>query len=202
MGRKRQDNDALIEECAMNEFLEHGYRDASMRRIADAAGVTTGSIYARYKSKEELFLKLTAPVVQDAGKAFEILRPIYYAARTAEDMGKAMRKEEEVTLHVIFDHYEAATLLLCRSEGSTAESFFRELTQQKITETEKFFSGIPDSKDLRHAVEVILTMQFDMYRQILQNGYSLQEAESCMKILSGFINGGWQTMMSELLSER
>lgn len=202
MGRKRQDNDALIEKCAMNEFLKYGYRDASMRRIADAAGVTTGSIYARYKSKDELFARLTEPVVQDAGKAFQTLRPVYYAAKTAEDMEKAMQEEAEITLHVMFDHYDAATLLLCRSEGSKAESFFRELTGRKIAETEKFFSELSGSDDLKNALEVLLTVQFDMYRQILHNGYSLHEAENCMKILSGFMNGGWQSMMSELLSKR
>lgn len=41
--------------CAMTEFLEKGYTDASLRDIAAKAGTTTGSIYTRFGDKEGLF---------------------------------------------------------------------------------------------------------------------------------------------------
>lgn len=194
--------DSLIEEAAMKEFLEYGYKDASLRRIAAAAGITIGSIYARYRNKDELFCSLTQCVIDETGRAFEKLKPIYYAANSMEDMMKAMQAEMETTIHILFNHYDAAVILLCRSEGSSAGLFFDELKKRKISESEKFFSDFPKSEDLKHAMDVLITAQFDMYRQILKNGYTREEAENCMKVLTHFINGGWIAIMEELLKER
>lgn len=42
---------------ATEEFLEYGFTKASLRRIAGSSGVSTNSIYTRFKDKEGL-LKL------------------------------------------------------------------------------------------------------------------------------------------------
>ena len=39
-------NSKLLE-CAKAEFMEKGFADASMRTIAERAGVTTGMLYSR-----------------------------------------------------------------------------------------------------------------------------------------------------------
>ena len=45
----------LILSAAMQEFLEKGYKSASLRNIVKTAGVTTGALYGYYDSKEDLF---------------------------------------------------------------------------------------------------------------------------------------------------
>lgn len=37
--------------CAEEEFLAKGYKDASLRTIAERAGTSTGSIYTRFGDK-------------------------------------------------------------------------------------------------------------------------------------------------------
>ena len=49
-------------ESAENEFLQYGFRDASMRRISAASGVSTNSIYTRFGDKAGLF----RAIVKDA----------------------------------------------------------------------------------------------------------------------------------------
>ena len=44
--------DEKILSCAKEEFLEKGYTDASIRTIAQNAGVSTSTIYTRYSDKE------------------------------------------------------------------------------------------------------------------------------------------------------
>ena len=44
-----------IHEIAIAEFLDKGFQNASLRSIVKDAGVTTGSFYWYYRSKEELF---------------------------------------------------------------------------------------------------------------------------------------------------
>ena len=45
----------LILSAAMQEFLEKGFKSASLRNIVKTAGVTTGALYGYYDSKEDLF---------------------------------------------------------------------------------------------------------------------------------------------------
>lgn len=42
-------------EAGKKVFLEMGFRDASLRKIASQLGVTTGAIYRYYTDKEALF---------------------------------------------------------------------------------------------------------------------------------------------------
>ena len=44
-----------IRHAARTEFLEKGFRSASLRNIVKSVGMTTGAFYGYYKSKEELF---------------------------------------------------------------------------------------------------------------------------------------------------
>ena len=53
-----------IHEAAEKEFLEKGFKDASLRNIVKTVGVTTGAFYGYYKSKEELFEALVGPVAE------------------------------------------------------------------------------------------------------------------------------------------
>ena len=68
--------------AAKAEFLEKGYKDASLRNIVKSVGMTTGAFYGYYKSKEELFnmtvleLKeyvnsLSNPEIKEVAEIFE-----------------------------------------------------------------------------------------------------------------------------------
>ena len=57
-------------ECAKKEFLEKGYKDASLRTIAQEAGTSTGSIYTRFGDKEGLFRAIVEPVAEEMRRMF------------------------------------------------------------------------------------------------------------------------------------
>ena len=57
-------SDRLLE-CAMAEFMEMGYQEASLRVIAAKAETTTGSIYTRFKYKEGLFHALVDTTIDE-----------------------------------------------------------------------------------------------------------------------------------------
>ncbi|OUM94381.1 MAG: hypothetical protein A9Z00_02120 [Thermobacillus sp. ZCTH02-B1] len=56
------DRKRLIVAAAQRVFARKGYRSASMREIAEEAGVAKGSIYLHFKSKDELALAAVADV--------------------------------------------------------------------------------------------------------------------------------------------
>mgnify|MGYP000105235908 CR=1 FL=1 len=55
----------LILSAAMQEFLEKGFKSASLRNIVKTAGVTTGALYGYYDSKEDLFEALVRSVYKE-----------------------------------------------------------------------------------------------------------------------------------------
>ncbi|MBQ7446712.1 MAG: hypothetical protein IJV59_02030 [Eubacterium sp.] len=61
---------------------------------------------------------------------------------------------------------------------------------------------IPGTEDLKHTLDILVTVQFELYRQILKNGYSETEARRCMELLMKFMNAGWTSLADELMKER
>lgn len=66
--------DDKITAAAFAEFSEKGYTGASLRKIAERAGVTVGAIQTRYKSKDELFVSLLRPFLDGVGELFQSTR--------------------------------------------------------------------------------------------------------------------------------
>jgi AcrR family transcriptional regulator len=63
--RSASDTRRTILEATRRIFAEHGYEQASMRSIAQAAGVSVGGLYLYFKSKEELYRVLTEEWVDE-----------------------------------------------------------------------------------------------------------------------------------------
>ena len=68
-------DDGIIH-AAYSEFLAYGFQKASLHKIAEKAGVTTGAIYTRYKNKDALFVSL----LQDF---FETTKVLFKPVRSA-----------------------------------------------------------------------------------------------------------------------
>ena len=71
-----------IAEVAKREFLELGYVDASMRNISGKAGLTTGSLYNRFRDKAELFEYIVGDSVNGV---FETIDHVNNAVSTVSD---------------------------------------------------------------------------------------------------------------------
>ncbi|WP_028593874.1 TetR/AcrR family transcriptional regulator [Paenibacillus assamensis] len=53
-----------IQQVALAHFAEHGYAETSLAMIAEEVGIKKPSIYAHFKSKEDLFLRVVQNVFQ------------------------------------------------------------------------------------------------------------------------------------------
>ena len=58
---------------ALEVLREKGYERTTVRAIADRAGVPVSTLYTHIGSKEELFLGLVTPAIEDAGKRMEAI---------------------------------------------------------------------------------------------------------------------------------
>ena len=62
--RNKDYHHTAIIEAATAEFMEYGFKDASMRRIANAVGMSAAGLYKHFASKEEMFSALVEPSYQ------------------------------------------------------------------------------------------------------------------------------------------
>ena len=76
MANRDHSMDDGIIQAAYSEFLAYGFQKASLHKIAEKAGVTTGAIYTRYKNKDALFVSL----LQDF---FETMKVLFKPVRSA-----------------------------------------------------------------------------------------------------------------------
>ena len=91
------------------EFLEKGYKDASLRIIAQEAGTSTGSIYTRFGDKEGLFEAIVAPAANQLTEMFlgiqEDFHNLNEGTQRAE-MGQYTSNHQIAMLDFIYAHFE------------------------------------------------------------------------------------------------
>ncbi|MFC4601564.1 TetR/AcrR family transcriptional regulator [Cohnella hongkongensis] len=119
--------------AAYEEFRRHGYMEASMRRMAAAAGMTSGNIYRYFRNKEDLFDAIVGPVYEQYSRYAEEYLQIadaVIAGGFATDASTSFFDRVQTTLvGLIKTSGPSLLLLLCRSEGSKYESIRSELTR-------------------------------------------------------------------------
>jgi AcrR family transcriptional regulator len=60
----KEDVRERIIDAALDEFVEKGFNNASMRDIAQRAQITAGNIYRYFKSKEDLLKQCLNPLIE------------------------------------------------------------------------------------------------------------------------------------------
>lgn len=190
--------DGRIREAARREFGEKGYRGASLRKIAERAGVTVGAIQVRYASKDALFAGLLGPFLADIEAAFRDIRADYYAPGDGDipaGLRAAMERESETILRLLFDHYEEAALLLLRSGGSSLEGYFDGIVERKIRESAAFFRAAGLAMD-ETLLGMLLSQQFEGYRRVLRDCPDRESARRYMGALMTYHFGGWTALLA------
>ena len=199
MAIKNHSLDSQIAEAAFQEFLTFGYEKASLRKIAANAGVTVGAIYTRYATKDSLFCSLVQPLIDRISEAFSQIQQQFFGGSAGTELTSlesSMQIESQAILHLLFDDYERAVLLLCRSAGSSLEHYFDAILQRKIDTTIQFFHGAGVPHPGPDVLRLLLKSQFSMYFQIVDGGYDLNAAKRMMQAAITYHTGGWIALLN------
>ncbi len=192
-----------ILDAAKAEFLEKGFRGASLRNIVKTANVTTGAFYGYYKSKEELFDALVGKQADYAMSAytkaqedFANLPPEHQIECVSEISGQCM---EEI-LEYSYKHLDEFKLILCCSEGTRYENFIHDMVEIEIDATHKFNDVLKslgrESKLLNPNLEhILISGMFSAYFEMIIHKMPLDEAKEYLKDLRAFHTAGWQKIM-------
>lgn len=71
---KRELTQKAIQKAAKKVFFEKGYVNATIAEIAKLAGVAKGSIYLYFQAKDDLYLSLMLPILEEIKKSLTDLK--------------------------------------------------------------------------------------------------------------------------------
>ncbi|MDO4304018.1 MAG: TetR/AcrR family transcriptional regulator [Bacillota bacterium] len=193
--------DTKIVSAAFEEFLDKGYMGASLRKISEKAGATVGAIRTRYKSKDDLFLSMLKPFLDEIEAAFQNIKSDYYSGTDSNillQLKASMKNESETILHLIFTHYDEAVMLFYRSAGSSLEHYLDVLIENKIAESVTFFRSFGYTDIDEKLLGLLISVQFNSYRQIIINCHDRQTAEKYMNTLMIYHSAGWVSLFRSM----
>lgn len=112
-------------EAGKKVFLEMGFRDASLRKIAAALGVTTGAIYRYYTDKEALFDAIVSRPAEELVNRYRQSQQEYAGRPLEEQLAglTAVSQENSWMMDFIYDHFDIFKLIVCSSVGTRYEHY-------------------------------------------------------------------------------
>ena len=200
-----------IHEIALREFMEKGYRDTSLRNIVREAGVTTGSFYWYYKSKEELFEALVGVHYDHVMKMYmEAVDHFmqYQKEEQKEHMGEVGGQCMQDMLKYMYQHKTEFKILINGSAGTKYGNFLHELTEREIESTHQFIENLKEigfsdrAESISPEMEHIITsgMFAGLFEMIIHD-IPLEKARQCVQEMHDFYTAGWAYIMNVPLPE-
>ncbi|WP_296944437.1 TetR/AcrR family transcriptional regulator [uncultured Dysgonomonas sp.] len=125
----RDDKYKSILKAARTEFVQKGFKDASMRAIAKNANVGLSNIYNYFRNKDEIFLEVVSPARDDL---FAFVKEKHTEKYIDFNYMSTIDYQEEtvdVYIQLLVKYKEEIRLLLFHSQGSTMENFRETLTE-------------------------------------------------------------------------
>lgn len=205
MGEGEQNTLERIHCAAMAEFLEKGFRDASLRQIVKNAGVTTGAFYGYFSSKEALFTSIVEPHAAAVMGRFMIAQTEFAELPREQQpahMGKESGECVEWMIDYVYDHYRPFKLLICCSDGTPYENFVHNMVEIEVEYTFRYMEVL---KSLGHQVpeldkelcHMIASGMFEGMFEIVRHDMPKARAKRFIDQLREFSTAGWMKIMGQ-----
>ncbi len=198
MASRVEGYDEKIIECSLKEFLERGYNDASLRNIAGAAGVSTSTIYTRFKDKEGLFRYLLAPVFRLPVIMEETLKEYFSLSvkRQKEEYTRRGNAGFSKVVDMIYEDYSAYKLLVSCSPGDTYKNYLEKLTDLDVRYTMIFLDEMNSSAHKEGRINegfcrVVSTAFYSALFHCVEYDMTKEEASKYIDELRSFHARGW-----------
>ncbi len=199
MVRDKAGHHEQILAAARQEFLTCGFADASMRRIASAAGMSAAGLYKHFPSKEEMFAALVEPAFQGL---MALYRQEESEERKALEAGVVTKKwqsggEARLAMTYIYNHLDAFQLLICKAQGTRYESFLHDLAVEEEKTTMAMMETLKaHGKQINDVNEkefhLLVSANVNAVFQAVEHDFTREEALRYADTLDRFFSRGWQ----------
>ena len=186
--------------CARQEFMEHGYQKANMRRIAQGAKVTTGAMYNHFSNKMVLFDALVQAPAEDMLAQFRELHDRVTEGVTFQPtsaLDEMAQRGTDWMLDFIFEHIDAFRLIFCRSEGTRWSSYLEELIAIEEQSYRFYFDKLCINSEPidDFFLHVSAAIGFQYLVEIVSHNLPYERAVSIMNSVKRCSTAGWYELL-------
>lgn len=198
MPKDKTESHERIAAAAKEEFLTYGFENASMRRIAAAAGITVSGLYKHFPNKEEMFASLVQPMLDDF---FVLYRQKEQEENDAlEKIGAAaafLNEDAVYVMQYIYDHLDAFKLLVCCSQGTRYEDYAHKLAEMEEETSLKFIEALRRRGDHvpafdRREFHLLVSSNVEAVLQPIRHDFTQDEAIHYAQTINTFFSKGWK----------
>ena len=167
MKEVRQESRTKLLNCAKEEFLAMGFEKASLRRICQKAGVTTGAVYFFFRNKEELFCQIVSDTANELSVlGNELLELEFHELETGADCDARL-------MEFLYRRKDEILLLLEKSAGTRYASYSEELYRQMREMFSLFFQRFGDGAAEPELIRILAEMRMKGFLELLKGDYSM-----------------------------
>ncbi|WP_206460376.1 TetR/AcrR family transcriptional regulator [Anaerovorax sp. IOR16] len=188
---------------AKKEFLEKGYKDASLRTIAENANTSTGSIYTRFKDKAGLFNEIVKSTADGFENKFREEIAIFdkMPQMPWEEMLEYTDNQQFKMIDKIYDDFDSFKLLVCCAEGTIFSEFIHNIVEFHVEYTIKYIESIGNdaitSKRLTpELLHILCSSYWSGFFEIVVHNMSKKDAYQYICQLKRFFRCGWKDIFS------
>lgn len=191
MSVKREETNTkeLLINAGREVFLEKGFAGASLRKICERAGVTTGALYFFFGNKEDLFCQIVEPVLAQMEKlGVELSEEEFKDPGQGPDMDKRF-------VEFLWKNQKEIRLLLEKAAGTRYENFKDEIFSQMEHSFSLFFQKYGGMGDDQNLIHVLVEMRIKGYMELINGGYSMEEMLRLTEMVGCYADGGFRSLM-------
>ena len=192
-----------ILEAAIEEFLEKGFKEASIRDIAAKVGITSTALYRHFRDKEDIFIVIVQPVVDKLYKTIESVTEFYFSkAEQGETykLGEGEKEDIDIFVDLIYEDFDIWKLLLYKSEGTKYSDFMEQIVnlEQKTT---SLYSDLLRKKGIKvnyiddEELHLLLSAYYQAISEIVYHDFDREKTRHYIETLKKFLYPGWQNIL-------
>lgn len=195
-----------IQQIAIAEFLDKGFRGASLRQIVRNAGVTTGAFYGYFSCKEALFASIVEPHAKALMNRFVDAQLSFSALPSSEKpqhVGVESGEYIDWMVDYVYEHKDPVKILFSCAEGTSYDNFIHNMVEIEEEATLNYLDTLRQmGKDIptldKSLCHIIASTMFDSIFEIIIHDIPYDEAKRNIKLLRDFYSAGWQRLMGQI----
>ena len=200
---ERTETQMKILEVGKKEFLEKGFKDASLNKIVAEAGFTKGAFYGYYPDKAALFEDLVDEAAKGLLEQFKAAQSAHFDLVSEEKTKDSLKLSTEylrVFVEYMYTHFDAFKLILCRAEGTRYANFLEELVELEVECSEEYYAllrkrGKLSGKMTKQLHHMITSAYFTAVCETIAHDMPKEEAMRYIEELAKFFNSGWKGLL-------
>lgn len=188
--------DPRILDSARQEFLALGFEKASLQHICEQAKVTTGALYKRYNSKNDLFCAVVSDTVADLKSILDEKSAVNLNTLPDEALIKAWDMDEDYMMwwfKYLYDRHDGFVILLRCAEGTSYSNFQHDWVETMTGATYAYYKearrrGLTDTDISIEEMHILLSAFWTTIYEPFIHDLTWQQIENHCKLVCDLFN--------------